>query len=423
MRSPTLLVSLAALAAPLVAVPAPLFAQSAADRLLADVRFLADDRLDGRLTGSAGADSAAAYIARRFEQAGLTPPPGGWFQDFVVSPDAPAARHAPVGGARGRNVVGRLRGSDPRLREEVVVIGAHYDHLGRGGAFALDPDSAGAVHNGADDNASGTAALIEIAERLARRPPARSLAFVAFGGEDLGLLGSAHYVREAGSGARIAAMLNLDMVGRLRNDRLIVYGTGSAVELQPLLDSLNRWSRFELALRPDGYGPSDQSSFYAAGIPVLHFFTNVHEDYHRSTDDWQKIDAAGLERVAAFATAVAAAIASRPARLTFIALPATAHGGSATGTGGYGAYLGTVPDMSGTDSGVRLAGVRAGSPAEKAGLKPADVITRIGDYEVPDLEAMTGALRSHKPGDTVAIVVRRDGTLTTLTATLGNRGN
>jgi hypothetical protein len=404
-------------------VPTPALAQTPAERLLADVRYLADDRLEGRLTGSPGADSAAAYIARRFAEAGLRPGPDGWFQDFTVSPDAPAARHAPVGGARGRNVIGLLRGADPKLRNEFVVIGAHYDHLGLGGAFALDPDSTGAVHNGADDNASGTAALIEIAHRLSRRPPARSVAFVAFGGEELGLLGSAHYVREAASASRTAIMLNLDMVGRLRNNKLVVYGTGSATELQPMLDSLNRSGGFELALRPDGYGPSDQSSFYAAGIPVLHFFTNVHEDYHRSTDDWQKIDAAGVARIAGFAADVAAAVANRPARLTFVALPATAHGGSATGTGGYGAYLGTVPDMSGTDSGVRLAGVRAGSPAEKAGLRANDVITKIGDYEVPDLEAMTGALRSHKPGDTVEIVVRRDGTLTTLTATLGTRGS
>ncbi len=398
-------------------------AQDPADRLLADVRYLADDRLEGRLTGTPGADSAAAYTARRFAEAGLAPGPGGWFQEFVVSPDAPAARYAPVAGVRGRNVVGLLRGSDPALRGEMMVVGAHYDHLGRGGAFALDPDSTGAVHNGADDNASGTAALIHVAERLARRPPARAVAFVAFGGEELGLLGSAQYVRAMGTAPRVVAMLNLDMVGRLRNGRLVIYGTGSATEFPALLDSLNRTTGFELALRPDGYGPSDQSSFYAAGIPVLHLFTNVHEDYHRSTDDWQKIDVPGLERVAGFTAEIAAALANRPGRLTFVSLPLTAHGGAATGTGGYGAYLGTVPDMSGTESGVRLAGVRAGSPAAKAGLQAGDVITRIGDYEVPDLEAMTSALRSHKPGDAVEIVVRRGDQLTTLSATLGTRGS
>ena len=191
-------------------IPIPTLAQTPAERLITDVRYLADDRLEGRLTGSPGADSAAAYIARRFAEAGLSPGGDGWFQDFTVSADAPAARHAPVGGARGRNVIGLLRGADPQLRNEFVVIGAHYDHLGLGGAFALDPDSTGAVHNGADDNASGTAALIEIAHRLSRRPPARSVAVVAFGGEELGLLGSAHYVREAASASRTALMLNLD---------------------------------------------------------------------------------------------------------------------------------------------------------------------------------------------------------------------
>jgi len=406
-----------------VLISSPAAAQNSTDRLLADVRYLSDDRLEGRLTGTPGADSAAAYVARRFAEVGLAPASDGWFQDFVVSPDAPAARHAPVGGARGRNVIGVLRGTDPNLKGETVVVGAHYDHLGLGGAFALDPDSTGAVHNGADDNASGTAALIDIARRLVRRPPARSVTFVAFGGEELGLLGSAHYVRESLKTGPTTAMLNLDMVGRLRRDRLVVYGTGSATEFQPLLDSLNRSARFELTLRPDGYGPSDQSSFYAAGIPVLHFFTNVHEDYHRSTDDWQQIDVAGLERVAAFGAGVASAVANRREPLTFVSLPVTAHGGSATGTGGYGAYLGTVPDMSGSESGVRLAGVRAGSPAEKAGLKADDVITKIGDYEVPDLEAMTSALRSYKSGDTVAIIVRRGSELTTLTATLGTRGS
>jgi hypothetical protein len=406
-----------------VLISGPAAAQNSTDRLLADVRYLSDDRLEGRLTGTPGADSAAAYVARRFAEVGLAPASDGWFQDFVVSPDAPAARHAPVGGARGRNVIGVLRGTDPNLKGETVVVGAHYDHLGLGGAFALDPDSTGAVHNGADDNASGTAALIDIARRLVRRPPARSVTFVAFGGEELGLLGSAHYVRESLKTGPTTAMLNLDMVGRLRRDRLVVYGTGSATEFQPLLDSLNRSARFELTLRPDGYGPSDQSSFYAAGIPVLHFFTNVHEDYHRSTDDWQQIDVAGLERVAAFGAGVASAVANRRERLTFVSLPVTAHGGSATGTGGYGAYLGTVPDMSGSESGVRLAGVRAGSPAEKAGLKADDVITKIGDYEVPDLEAMTSALRSYKSGDTVAIIVRRGSELTTLTATLRTRGS
>jgi hypothetical protein len=389
------------------------------------VQFLADDRLEGRMTGSPGADSAAAYLARRFAEAGLAPPAGGWLQEYTVSPSAPAAAHLHIGGLRGKNVIGVLKGRDPRLRNEAVVVGAHYDHLGLGGQFALDPDSAGRVHNGADDNASGTAALLEIARRLALDPPARTVVVVAFSGEELGLLGSSYYVQNpVVPMARTTAMLNLDMVGRLRKDRLIVYGSATAKEFPALLDSLNRDAGFELHQVGDGYGPSDQTSFYAARRPVLHLFTDLHEDYHRSTDDADRINADGLKRVADFATALVRSLANRRAPLTWVDVPAVAHGGGPALTPGYGAYLGTIPDMAGSDgaAGVRITGVRSGSPAEQAGLKPDDVITRIGDMDVPDLEAMTVALRSHKPGDVVEIVVRRGDTTATLRATLGSRG-
>jgi len=407
------------------ALGGPLAAQSPS-HLLDDVKYLSDDALEGRLTGSPGADTAAAYLARRFAAVGLTPPATGWFQEFVVAPDAPAAYHLAIGGLKGRNVIGILPGFDRKLRNEAVVVGAHYDHLGRGGPFALDPDSTGAVHNGADDNASGTAALIEIARLLALRPPARTVVFVAFSGEEEGLLGSAFYVQHpAVPLARTIAMVNLDMVGRLRNDRLIVYGVGSAMELPALLDSLDRTAGFDLKTQGDGYGPSDQSSFYAAKRPVLHFFTDLHEDYHRATDDWQKINADGLKRVADFAEAVVASLADRRRSLTFVELPITARAGadSQAITPGYGAYLGTIPDMTGTPGGVRLTGVRAGSPAEKAGLRGDDVITGIGDRDIPDLEAMAEALRAHKAGDVVDIVVRRGDSTTTVRATLGTRGS
>lgn len=408
-----------------LALGGPLAAQSPS-RLLDDVKYLSDDALEGRLTGSPGADTAAAYIARRFAEVGLRPPAAGWFQEFVVSPDAPAAFHLAIGGLKGRNVIGVLPGRDPKLRREAVVVGAHYDHLGRGGPFALDPDSTGAIHNGADDNASGTAALIEIARVLALRPPARTVVFVAFSGEEEGLLGSSFYVRHPVVPiARTLAMVNLDMVGRLRDDRLIVYGVGSAKELPALLDSLDRVAGFDLKEQRDGYGPSDQSSFYGAKRPVLHFFTDLHEDYHRTTDDWQKINADGLKRVADFARTAVAALADRQRPLIFVDLPVTAHAGadSMAVTPGYGAYLGTIPDMTGTPGGVRLTGVRAGSPADKAGLRGGDVITRIGDRDIPDLEAMAEALRAHKAGDVVDIVIRRGDSTTTVRATLGTRGS
>jgi hypothetical protein len=394
-------------------------------RLLDDIKFLSDDRLQGRATGSLGADTAAAYLARRFSEVGLQPAAGGWFQSFTVGRDAPLVRPG-SSALSGKNVIGILPGKDPILRNQTVILGAHYDHLGLGGFGSLDPDSTGLVHNGADDNASGVAGLIQVAARLAASPPARTVVFIAFSGEELGLLGSTHYVQEpiyplAGT----LAMVNLDMVGRLRNGRLIVFGARSAKEFPPLLDSLNWYAGFDLKAQGDGYGPSDQSSFYAAKRPVLHLFTDLHEDYHRTTDDWQKVNLDGLKRVADFTLGLVTALANRHVPLTFQDLPSPLPSQTAVppaATPGYGAYLGTVPDMTGAPGGVRLVGVRAGSPAERAGLRGDDIITRIGTTDTPDLEAMTDALRSHHPGDTVDIVVRRGPGVTTLRAKLGIRG-
>jgi acetylornithine deacetylase/succinyl-diaminopimelate desuccinylase-like protein len=191
--------SLVAALSAVSAFAAPLRAQhseAAAPRLVDDLTYLADERLEGRLTGSPGADSAAAYLVRRFQEVGLQPAADGWYQEFQVSRTAPTAQSARVGGLRGRNVVAILPGRDPALRNETLVIGAHYDHLGTGGFGSLDPDSSGRVHNGADDNASGTAALVHIARQLALAPPARTVVFIAFSGEELGLLGSAAYVKD-----------------------------------------------------------------------------------------------------------------------------------------------------------------------------------------------------------------------------------
>jgi acetylornithine deacetylase/succinyl-diaminopimelate desuccinylase-like protein len=424
------------LAAMLLAVPAGLHAQFGTQpqrvetpvpppiTAIDDIRFLSDDRLQGRLTGSPGADTAAAYLARRFDQVGLQPAAGGWFQSFTVAKEAPVAQSARVGGMVGRNVIGLLPGHDPNLRNETVIVGAHYDHLGLGGFGSLDPDSTGKVHNGADDNASGAAMLIQIAARLSQAPPARTVLFIAFSGEELGLLGSAYYVKQPVYPlSTTTAMINLDMVGRLRNGRLIVYGARTAKEFPALLDSLNWHAGFNLKAQGDGYGPSDQSSFYAVGRPVLHIFTDLHDDYHRTTDDWQKVDPEGFRRVTNFTVGLVTALANRPTRLTPVEVPPPSHSaGTTSGSPSYGTYLGTIPDMTDSPGGVRLLGVRAGSPAEKAGLRGDDIITRIGDMEVPDLQAMTNALRSHEPGDTVSIVIRRGEKVTTLRATLGSRG-
>jgi hypothetical protein len=394
--------------------------------LIEDVRYLADDRLGGRMTGSPGADSAAEYLARRFAEVGLQPSRNGWFQEFTVSRDAPGARGGRLGTGRGRNVIGILPGNDPELRREAVIVGAHYDHLGGGEIGSLNPDSTGRIHNGADDNASGSAALIQIARTLAASPPARTVVFIAFSGEELGLFGSQHYVKEPLYALdNTVAMINLDMVGRMRDRKLIVYGTATATEFPALLDSLNWYQGFDLRKQGDGLGPSDQSSFYLAGRPVLHLFTDLHEDYHRTTDDWQKINFEGIARVVDFTAGLASALGGRTTPLTFVNVPQpTSHATadpSAAVTSGYGAYLGSIPDMTSSEGGVKLMGVRKDSPADKAGLRAGDVITRIGKADIADLQAMTNALRSFAPGDKTDIAVQRGDSTLTVQVTFGRR--
>src|SRR5881396_3342495 len=349
-----------------------------ARRVLVDVRFLADDKQEGRGVGTAGLQRSGAYIKEGFGRAGLQTS----FQDFTIPADAPAVLHTNLAGTATRNVVAVIPGGSPRWRGEFIVVGAHYDHLGMGGFGALDPDSTGRVHNGADDNASGTAALLEIGRILgARKPaPARTIVLVAFTGEELGTLGSSYFVQHAVPQPidSLYAMLNLDMVGRLRNARLMSLGAGTAREFPTLLDSLNTPPRFDLQASGDGWGPSDHAVFFATRHPVLHFFTDLHGDYHRSTDDWDKLNVAGIAQVAEFVADLAWSLANRPGALTFVDSPRPQ---AAAGGSGYGAYLGTIPDMSGgvpDGEGVRITGVRAGSPAEQAGLVAGDVITAIG---------------------------------------------
>lgn len=337
-----------------------------------------------------------------------------------------AAVEAATGEAR--NVVALLPGSDPERADELVILGAHYDHLGRGGAGSLDPDSRD-IHNGADDNASGTAALLEAAEQLADGPaPARPILFIAFSGEERGLLGSAHYVSEPTVPMDDAvAMLNMDMVGRLRDNTLTVYGMVTAPEWESLVRGVNeaRDTPFQLGLLPDGYGPSDHSSFYGVGIPVLHFFTNTHTEYHRPVDDWDTLNGDGLDRIADLVADIAGTLAGTGARVADLTPvesqpPAPAAEGEGSGRG-YGPYFGSIPDMAPSDYGVPLSGVREGSPAERAGLRGGDVIVRFGDTEVTDLYAFTYGLRDAAPGDRVEIVVERDGQRLTFYAVLGER--
>jgi hypothetical protein len=409
-----------------------------AERIRRDIAYLADDRLEGRGTGTAGNDSAASWLARRHTALGLDPvvvdsersgcsaePRRAGcmtFEQPFIARSAELAHAGNLEGLRTRNVVAKVPGRDPALAGQVVVIGAHFDHLGRSTADALDPEARDAIRNGADDNASGTAAVLELARIFAARPARRPIVVVHFTAEELGLLGSQWFVEHAPVPLdSVVAMVNFDMVGRLRNDRLIIYGTGTARELPALLDSANVEPKLRLSPVADGFGPSDQSSFYAKGIPVLHFFTDLHEDYHRATDDVEKIDAVGEARVVALAERAVRAIADRPARLTAVRMAAAPV--MSPSRQGSNVYLGSIPDMAAGDTpGLKLTGVRAGSPADKGGLAAGDVIVQFGGREVKDLYSYTDALYAHKPGDEVEVVYLRAGTRHTTTVTLGMRG-
>ena len=402
-----------------------------AGAIRADIDYLASDRLEGRGTGTPGNDSAAAYIARRFASLGLQRLDNSYEQRFVARPLA--AHNESPRALPTQNVVALLPGADPILRGELVVVGAHFDHLGRSTEGALDPDRKNVIRRGADDNASGTAAVLELARLFAATPPKRSLLFVAFSGEEMGLLGSEYFVTHSPLPLDSAvAMVNFDMVGRLRDDKLIVYGVATAEELPALLDSANlaasapgSGSPWETPLRltalGDGFGPSDHSSFYARSIPVLHFFTDLHEDYHSAGDVPSRINASGEAHVVDVAAGVIRAIADRPSRLTFIRSAAPAP--VASSRQGSDVYLGSIPDMSNSaGQGLRLTGVRAGSPAEQAGLAAGDVIVEFSGRAVKDLYDFSDALYSHRPGDAVSVTVLRNGDRKQFTVHLGKRG-
>lgn len=393
-------------------------------RIAADIAFLADDAREGRGTGTAGFDSAAAYAARRYAALGLRALTPGFYQPFT----ARSAMLAHSGGRAElptRNVVALLSGSDPALRGQIIVVGAHLDHLGRSPSGALDPEAGNAIRNGADDNASGSAAVLELGRLLSARPTRRSVLFLNFSGEELGLLGSQYLVEHSPVPLdSMVAMLNFDMVGRLRGDSLIVYGVATARELPALLDSANAPLKLSVRGLGDGFGPSDHSSFFAKNIPVLHFFTNLHGEYHRATDDIALINAAGVARVVTLAERIIREIDARDDRLTFVRSAAPPAVAGARATQGSNVYLGSIPDMAAPEDvkGLRLTGIRAGSPADSAGLKAGDIVVAFAGKPVTDLQTYSDALYSQKPGDEVEVVVLRGTEQLRLKVRLGRRG-
>jgi hypothetical protein len=324
--------------------------------------------------------------------------------------------------AQTRNVAAVLRGSGP-LAEEAIVIGAHYDHLGLGERNSLAPSQIGKVHHGADDNASGTAALLEIARTLAaqREQLQRSVIFVAFSGEELGLLGSVHYTKEPPWPLdRTAAMINLDMVGRPRDNKLYVGGIGTSPAFREIVERANA-SGFQLSYSESGYGSSDHQSFYIKNIPVVFFFSGLHADYHKPSDTAERIQSADHARVAELALRTAESLASLAERPQFVRVQEPQRPVSGAGGQGYGAYFGSIPDMGEEVEGVRFADVRDGSPAAQAGLKAGDVLVEFAGKPVKNLYDFTYALRAHKPGEEVAVTVLRGSERLTVTVKLARR--
>jgi Zn-dependent M28 family amino/carboxypeptidase len=313
------------------------------------------------------------------------------------------------------NIIGKLAGSDPQLKEQAVIIGAHYDHLGRSSEGALDPEKEGEIRNGADDNASGTSGVLELAQYFAAQSPRprRSLIFTAFSGEELGLLGSAHYVNHpAVPLEQTVAMINMDMIGRMKDSTLVVQGVGTAPQWPPLIERLHQ-QQFKLSLKKEGPGPSDHSSFYQKNIPVLFFFTNQHEDYHRVTDDAEKINVHDEARILRFISQVVTEIANQDSTLHF-----TKAESQQPAVRGFRVSVGTIPDYAAEVEGMKISGVRQGSPAEKAGLQGGDIIIKFGKFDIKNVYDYTYALGEFSPGEKVPVVVKRGNQTVTLAVTL-----
>ena len=323
------------------------------------------------------------------------------------------------------NVIGRVAANAPAAERipGQLVIGAHYDHLGYGGVHSLAPEST-APHLGADDNASGVAGILEIAKALKSAPKLKQdVLIMAFSAEESGILGSSHLVHEPPPGLdpkNFRAMLNLDMIGRLRDNQLTVLGAKTATEWQSLVTAACERERLECALGSDGYGPSDQTSFYSAGVPVLHFFSGSHGDYHKPSDTAERINAGGAAQIAQLVTDIAQTVTDLPGPLGFRAVAPEAPKGDVRS---FNASLGTLPDYAGPSDGggVLLAGVRPGSAADKAGLRRGDTLIALGKTELKSLHDFMFVLNGSKPGQTVTARVKRDGKVVELQVTFDEK--
>ena len=368
-----------------------------------DIGFLAADERGGRASGTEGEQQAAEYLAEEFDKLGLQPMgTDGFFQEFTVSKPSNPHEEAVIGtdgaGITGRNVIAYL----DKKAEKTIVIGAHFDHLGMGGQGSLHRGDS-AIHNGADDNASGTAALLALAKVFKYETLKSNILFVAFSGEENGLWGSNYFVKNPTLDLKtINYMINMDMVGRLNEEKsLAIYGVGTSPSFSKVLDPINTDS-LKLVPSESGVGPSDHTSFYLQDLPVLHFFTGQHADYHKPSDDADKINYEGLVQVVRYISRLVAQLDTEP-KLAFTKTKDSSDSPRFT------VSMGVVPDYLYSGKGMRVDGVSEGKPAQAAGLQKGDVVLQLGDSTIIDMMGYMRALSIFKKGDSTQVVVERAG--------------
>ena len=306
------------------------------------------------------------------------------------------------------NIIGMIEGTDPTLKNEYVVVGAHYDHIGMGDENSLSSSNEPAIHYGADDNASGTAGIIELSRAVAASPLKRSVLFMAFSGEEKGLLGSKHWVTTPTVPLdKVVAMINLDMIGRLKDGKLNIQGVGTSSRWPAVIDSAKKGLPLTITTTADGFGPSDHSSFTGKGIPVLFFFTGLHGDYHRPSDTWEKVNAEGEVTVLSMVERTMRIIGDTPERPEF-AKGAEKPASTQSSSMALKVTFGVVPDYSDDPQGLHITGVKPGSPAEKGGLQADDIITGMGQTTIKNIYDLMAALGTFKPGDTTTVKVIRN---------------
>lgn len=321
------------------------------------------------------------------------------------------------------NVLAMVKGTDKVLSDEYIVVGAHFDHLGWGGVNSLYRGKSAQIHNGADDNASGTSVLLELADRISKNPLKRSVIFFAINCEEMGLLGSNYYARNPLVPLeKTVFMLNLDMVGRMQDNKMNIIGTGSSPYFSQLIDSIAAIDNLIISKSVDPYGASDHTSFYSNNVPVMFFFTGLHSDYHLPGDNFEKLNFDGMLKVADFSIKVLDSIGNKDIKPEYILVKMDQKEMGAKAGAGNGAWFGIVPNFEDNHLGFKISGTSTGSPAEKAGLKNGDIITKFGEKVINNLYDLTYAIRDHSPGDVIVVELLRDGKLLKFNVELAKRG-